>query len=490
MTNSKIKLLQLLSSFTPEEFKEFEKFIISPYINRGRNLRLLYRALKKYYPNLSDLNQEIIFKALYPDKKFSKQAYNLLSTLMSEMSNLGERFIYESHKNEPKEYYYTLAEREIQLGLKYFAKKNLDRLEHLLNDEKIDLELFYWQQKLYEEKLNYNIFFLEPDQMTESLKNRDINFCIYSVMYMVDLYTSIKSCENNFNTIISPAILLKFLDALNIDVLLESISKLTFKNKSILEMYLYLLKVEKNYRDELSYHKFRELHLKNQKLLSHFENFRLYNSIVSILVQMQSLNYEKYTKELLMVFQEIVKGKYYLSTDDAILNLHTFRNFIVIGYSLKEVMWLEKLLKENINDIKQDVRGSAYNFGIAHLYFGKGKYNEALVSTKKVNPDIFLFKLDLKNLIIKIYYELQYFEELIYLIDSYKHILKLNKNVSEQKKDWNLNFTYYVTGIVKLRNGYVKIKADELEHELLKNNRVSNKLWLLDKIKELERIKL
>jgi len=488
MKKSKLKLIQLLSSFTKEEFKEFEKFILSPYFNSSRNLHPLYLALKKYYPNLSDLNQERIFKAHYPDKKFNKQAYNLLSTLMSEMLKLGERFIYEKHKNDPKEYYYSLAEREIQLGLKDFAKKNLDRLEQILNNEKIEIEHFYWRQKLYEEKMNYDICFLETKQMAESLKERDMNYCTYSTMYMVDLYKSIISCENNFNTIISPAIVPHYIDALNIDKLLKAINKHSFNNKSILEMYLYLLKVEKNYKDELSFHKFRELHLKNKKSLSHFENFRLYNAIASLLAQMQNLNYEKYTKELFLVFKEIVKGKYYLSTNDAVLNLHTFRNFVVIGSSLKEIVWLEQLLNNNINDLKQDIRDSAYHFGLAHLCFSKGKYKEALEFTKKIHSDIFLFKLDLKNLIIKIYYELQYFEELISLVDSYKHILKLNKNVSEQKKDWNLNFTYYMTGIVMLRNRYARKEPDELRHELLNDNRVSNKIWLLEKIDELIKI--
>jgi len=55
MKKSKLKLIQLLSSFTKEEFKEFEKFILSPYFNSSRNLHPLYLALKKYYPNLSDL---------------------------------------------------------------------------------------------------------------------------------------------------------------------------------------------------------------------------------------------------------------------------------------------------------------------------------------------------------------------------------------------------------------------------------------------------
>jgi len=324
--------------------------------------------------------------------------------------------------------------------------------------------------------------------MAESLKERDMNYCTYSTMYMVDLYKSIISCENNFNTIISPAIVPHYIDALNIDKLLKAINKHSFNNKSILEMYLYLLKVEKNYKDELSFHKFRELHLKNKKSLSHFENFRLYNAIASLLAQMQNLNYEKYTKELFLVFKEIVKGKYYLSTNDAVLNLHTFRNFVVIGSSLKEIVWLEQLLNNNINDLKQDIRDSAYHFGLAHLCFSKGKYKEALEFTKKIHSDIFLFKLDLKNLIIKIYYELQYFEELISLVDSYKHILKLNKNVSEQKKDWNLNFTYYMTGIVMLRNRYARKEPDELRHELLNDNRVSNKIWLLEKIDELIKI--
>jgi len=44
------KLIKLLKNFNSEEFKEFEKFVASPFFSRGRDLLPLFKALKPFYP--------------------------------------------------------------------------------------------------------------------------------------------------------------------------------------------------------------------------------------------------------------------------------------------------------------------------------------------------------------------------------------------------------------------------------------------------------
>ncbi|MBK8982644.1 MAG: hypothetical protein IPM38_10075 [Ignavibacteria bacterium] len=78
------KFIKMLSSFSPGELKEFEKFIASPYFSRGRDLLPVFKIIRTLHPNFThnNFNTEYIFTKLYPEKKFDKSAsLNLINTL-------------------------------------------------------------------------------------------------------------------------------------------------------------------------------------------------------------------------------------------------------------------------------------------------------------------------------------------------------------------------------------------------------------------------
>lgn len=74
-----------------------------------------------------------------------------------------------------------------------------------------------------------------------------------------------------------------------------------------------------------------------------------------------------------------------------------------------------------------------YNFSYAHLHFTKENYQSALEYIGKVNYDLFIFKMDARVLLMKIYYELSYFEQIISLLDSTSHFLRNTKEFSESQ---------------------------------------------------------
>ena len=57
------KLITLLKKLTPDEMRDLEKYIASPYFSKSRDLNPLFSILKKLYPDFSgkDLNNEYLF---------------------------------------------------------------------------------------------------------------------------------------------------------------------------------------------------------------------------------------------------------------------------------------------------------------------------------------------------------------------------------------------------------------------------------------------
>ncbi len=91
MTPINFKLINLLNSFTPNEIKEFKKFISSGLYTSGRNylplLNFILKNKSKYQNKIP--NEELQLK-LNSGKKFSKQT---LKNRFSELYKLGEEFL-------------------------------------------------------------------------------------------------------------------------------------------------------------------------------------------------------------------------------------------------------------------------------------------------------------------------------------------------------------------------------------------------------------
>ena len=84
-----------------------------------------------------------------------------------------------------------------------------------------------------------------------------------------------------------------------------------------------------------------------------------------------------------------------------------------------------------------------------------------------------------------IYYELSLMEQAYSLIDTYKHFLAKNKNLSTLFKKNNLDFLNYYIKLIKFKNESEVIDLDRMKKEISARGKLIHKGWLLRKIEEL-----
>jgi hypothetical protein len=85
---------------------------------------------------------------------------------------------------------------------------------------------------------------------------------------------------------------------------------------------------------------------------------------------------------------------------------------------------------------------------------------------------------------LKIYHELNYTEEELSMLDTFRHFISENVSVSDYIKYFHLNFVRFLNEIVKGKNGSKEIDIVKLHKEIQSSN-VRGKDWLLEKTKEL-----
>ena len=113
--------ISLLKLIKPSEWKDFEKFVSSPYFNKGRNYDGLVEILGKFRFDFEsdELSKKNIYHLLFPGKQFKESVMN---TMLSGLNQLCEEFIlYQDFKKKP--------ERNVRLLRQYNERGHRQKAE-------------------------------------------------------------------------------------------------------------------------------------------------------------------------------------------------------------------------------------------------------------------------------------------------------------------------------------------------------------------------
>ena len=97
----KTKLIRLLKTFSPLEWKRFGRFVQSPYHNSNQTIIKFYTVLKKFFPFESEdgLGQESLFKKVFGKEEFKSSK---LQNLCSDLYGLAEDFLIDVYLQKEK----------------------------------------------------------------------------------------------------------------------------------------------------------------------------------------------------------------------------------------------------------------------------------------------------------------------------------------------------------------------------------------------------
>lgn len=164
-----------------------------------------------------------------------------------------------------------------------------------------------------------------------------------------------------------------------------------------------------------------------------------------------------------------------------------FRNTVNAALKVKEFNWLETFIEDCIPKLLPQHRASMKSFSLGRLEFERGNFEKALDLTSKIQYDMFTYKLDVKNLLLLTYYELELFDQAESLIAAYKQYIKYTKDYSQKFLRPFKNFIDIYNSLFKVRTtgntkdiGLLLKKAEDIDV-------LPSRKWFLIKIKELQK---
>ncbi|HAY32971.1 MAG TPA: hypothetical protein DCY06_02450 [Bacteroidetes bacterium] len=161
-----------------------------------------------------------------------------------------------------------------------------------------------------------------------------------------------------------------------------------------------------------------------------------------------------------------------------------FRNTYLTAFSLNEYEWVENFIKNYGKEIIESDRVNSVKIAYAQLEFERGNYENVLESVAGINADHAYSKIDIRNLTLMSYYELNHTESALSMIDSYRHFINNSSNLSEVFRESHLRFVNSLNSLIIFKGKNQKEKLMELKDKLLPFRKERRVNWLIGKIDE------
>lgn len=482
----KSKLVLLLKSFLPEENVRFYEFLSSPYFNKNKTLIKFFEVLGKHYPDFDSekILKKNIYLKLFPGKEFNEQ---VLKNLTSELFRLCKDFLqiefYEKDKNEK---HLNLLK---QLTLRkadpvYFTE--LKNFEKQLNEySELSEKNFYYLFQLEELKISFHLERNEQPKVIEKVMTSGEFLLIYFHLHLTKTISNLNVNRQTYKVDYKTNLPGELFNNINYENIIKYMKDKEIRFSEIFEMYYLRVICNSEISDEKNYFKFKELVIKNLYLLDRVETYGLFNALETYNMRKLISGNEFFMKELHDIYKTEIRNGFYKFSDTSPVTLMKFRNTFNSAVRSGEYEWAEKFISDFQNDVIEPDRKNLIKISQAQISFEKGEIENALSLIADLNPEHLYLKIDIRNLTLMSYYELNYFDSAMSVIDSFRHFISSSKTLSDSFKESNLRFANSLNSLILLNEKDQKEKLADLKIDLIpfKGERRIN--WLIEKIDEI-----
>ncbi len=468
---TKSKLIQLLRTFTNEEFRSFGKFVRSPFFYKDKAVIKLYDSLKTFYPDFNDdeLTKQILFSNMYPKRKYSDSQ---MKYLMSQLFFMSKRYlIYENFGKEQisqnRRLLYELRLRK--LGNIFLSTGKA--LEKSISDYPIRNEAYFNQMYLLQREIN--AFYSYSDRLSlkrdaEKLMRYQINGFLIAILRSYYIFLSDQGeYDINFN-----------FEFMNIADIIEKNNNLI--EPSVLIFYNIFMLRYKN--DHTYYDNLLELKNKYINMLDSEIKEYIYESMDNYCVQkIAEGNLSFYDTLFSLSNDEIING---VRFNGPLLSDIFFMNKVEVAAKVKEFEWASDFIENYRNSLNNEDSNEIINFCFAIVDFEKKNYKTSLNLLDKINLHHPLLRFRIRNYTLLNYYELDFHEQAYLMLDAYRHMLEKDTKIEKSRKDRYNAFLSLYQKLLEIKTGNKKIDRDYFKNEI-GSKAVFMKEWLLEKVNEL-----
>lgn len=481
MQNS--KLIQVLKTFTKDEWKGYEKLVASPFFNKGRNLMPFVKALKKFYPEFNNLKltKEYVYTEVYKDRPYNN---NTMKAVLSALHEMATEYLFQKTINGGflQEKYLYLS---FELDSRFLRNEALNFIiESDMLWEKYGIDEHYFRGKTYTEILKMSLLLNNDEQKLVTMHT--LNKADYSTFYYISSITkALKNMIANkftFNADYEKSDAYKFLKTIDIDSAIKIFKSKQSEYRSTILVYLYALKSLLIPGSEESYMSFRDLFFEGINEFSNNEKYDLFTTLTSVIQILSIGDYRRFSSELFGLYRLRLEKKAYKHEGSKYFPIIIFRSTFHSAVNAGEMKWAVDFTKKYINELNPVYRKSIKYLFEAMILTINNVYEEALGKLKNIHDDFIFVNFDKRALTIICLNELKFYENALSLLDASLHFLKNNKNISPHNRTIYGKFFQLIQKIIKMDTTGNYEDCERLRKYTISNLPIPFSKWLIGKL--------
>lgn len=468
----KTNLIFYFKQLSKRDWREFRKFVRSPYYNQREDVVLLFDyidgALADVKPEI--LDRERVFEVVYPHLAFDdKKLRQVNSCLLQILKRYLAQAEWEADGVSVKQY---LCESLRKKGLESFFEKELSNARSLLAKEPFEDRDFYFQK--------YKIG-IEDIVFTSQRKSEETNFhaivAPLNIFYISEILRLACAMQSN-KTISGQDQELKFLPQI-----LAFLETGEYLEEPVVGLYYFSYKAQEELdkgntvASEKNFQQLKNGINENWQLLPPAEIRDLYLVAINYCIKRLNTGDREFIREAFELFRSALKNKTLL--EKGFFSSFTYKNITRLGMALAENEWVEQFLENYKRHLHPRERENTWRYNLAFFYFQQEKYRSAMQLLVQVDFKDVLNNLDARRMLLKSYFELGEYDALDSLLDSFSRYLQRQKEMGYHRENY-FNLIRFVKRIIH-RKGKEKETLSHLQEEIKTVTHLAEREWLLEK---------
>ena len=482
----KSKITEFLKKLSEDELKKFGEFLASPYFNKNQNVVKLFNELKKHYPDFSSkgMSKKLLYKKIISNERYSEQVMRNLST---RIFKLAKTFLStEYYLNVPHEQSLGLLHQLASKRLDPFFISELNALQkELLGSDNFSSPYFMHLYKMELERINFMILRDKQKDIPEYILAQNNYLIFYFIVELTIAQNNIKINKDTFNIRFDTNLVYEFIHGTDFDRILGYVRKHNIRFGFVVFIHYYKMMCSLYPEKEEYYHKLKKLVEETITQLSKSEMYGIVTALEHYCtIRINQKKFEFY-KELFDIYKLAIKHEIFLRGSPPQITATKFRNIYTCAFRLNEHEWIRNFIDGNKKYLSKEGM-VVYELAYSQLDFKMGNFDRAVERLDSIQSDLYYIKIDVRRIMLQIYYERNELETALSLLGSFRQFLNSNPQVIPPTRESYVRFINVMTNLIKLKDIPDRKKLKKLR-ERVESERLPSREWLLEKISGLEK---
>ncbi len=461
------KLIQTLITFDTKERKELTKFVRSSYHNQHKNVsRLLAFIFESRQITAESVSKMKAYECLFPGEAFDNMR---IIHVMSYLLKIVESFLaYQQWKSHPT---------NEQLNLIRNLRNR--RLDKQFRQEIKSFRKIQEKQPYRDSRYHYFNYQLELEHYRHiSEQRRVITSNLQEISNGLNSFFIAEKLKQTCEILSHKNVEIKEYDLGLLDEVLNYVERQSrYLEIPAIAVYFHGYKILSQV-DENHFYSFKDLLLEYQTAFPKEELKDLYLIAINFCIKQLNLGSTNFNKDLFELYQSGLETGIFMN--DGILSRYTYTNIVTLGLKMNAFEWVQDFLLDYKKYLDKRYRNAFLDYNQAKLYYEQKQYRKAMRILLQTDVDDVLVYLDGKRMLLKMYYELEEFDALEALIDSFRTYLTRKKVIAYHKTNYK-NILSILKKMIYLN------RSDETEKHKLRIRIESEEIlternWLLEQL--------